>query len=184
MSEPKILIEVKKFLEHNNIEYIIKTNSDNYHEIFKLEDQENSILVIKSNGSISIPKNNQSELETKLLDFASTNVTKQINTDLERIKNFRRKYSSKIRPEIQIKYDEYSIIYSNSIKKLFAYPMVKIIRIASLYYINPDKRQAHKENYIVDLINNDFYSMVSHIIDKPLNKYSDEELTVLEMQLI
>lgn len=98
--------------------------------------------------------------------------------------NFFKKYKSIIKNDrnVCISLDDPYFYYNKRSKKLYAVPSIEVQTIAALFsfYLYPS--QLTKVDLAVNKIHEDFYyQLFQSFLEKPLNKYSKEELELFHM---
>jgi hypothetical protein len=138
-----------------------------------------------SNGNIaSIRKRESPENYDKIFEASNKEVYDKIIEVYEENMAFFKKYESLIKNDrnVRIYLEEPYFYYNKRSKKLYAVPTIKVQTIAASFsfYLYPS--QLTKINIAVDKIYEDFYQQLfQFFLEKPLNKYSKEELELFHM---
>lgn len=138
-----------------------------------------------SNGNIaSIRKRESPENYDKIFEASNKEIYDKIIEVYEENMTFLKRYESIIKNDrnVRICLEEAYFYYNKRSKKLYAVPTIQVQTIAASFsfYLYPS--QLTKINIAVDKIYEDFYHhLFQFFLEKPLNKYSKEELTLFHM---
>lgn len=185
--EEKILDILKKDKKDVKIpEPINKTDSEIW--LYTNKDNDNSFQFLfanLNNGNIAhINKDNDSSNYDKIFEASNKDIYNKIIEVYEENMAFFKKYKSIIKNDrnVRIYLEDSYFYYNKRSKKMYAVPTIKVQTISASFsfYLYPS--QLTKINIAVDKIYEDFYhQLFQFFLDKPLNKYTEEELTLLHM---
>ena len=138
-----------------------------------------------NNGNVAhIRKREDKENYDKIFNASSKDIYDKIIEVYEENMAFFKKYESIIKNDrsVRIYLEEPYFYYNKRSKKLYAVPTIKVQTIAASFsfYLYPS--QLTKINIAIDKIYEDFYQQLfQFFLEKPLNKYSKEELELFHM---
>lgn len=185
--EEKILEIIKKDKKEVRIpEPSNKTDSEIW--LYTHKDKDNSFQIFFANltdGNMAhIRRDEDSENYDKVFEASDKEIYNKIIEVYEENMAFFNRYKSIIKNDrnVRIYLEDPYFYYNKRSKKLYAIPTIKVQTIAASFsfYLYPS--QLKKINIAVDKIYEDFYQhLFQFFLEKPLNKYSEEELTVFHM---
>jgi hypothetical protein len=185
--EEKILDILKKDKKDVRIpEPDNKTDSEIW--LYTHKDKDNSFQIFFANltdGNMAhIRRDEDSENYDKVFEASNKEFYDKIIEVYEENMAFFNKYKSIIKNDrnVRIYLEDPYFYYNKRSKTLYAIPTIKVKTIAASFsfYLYPS--QLKKINIAVDKIYEDFYQhLFQCFLQKPLNKYSEEELTLFHM---
>lgn len=192
MKNPQYLGElaVAEFLTKNNVLFTIEDGYRHRRQIsIQLENESDYIdfIEIFADGVISIEDCNSENSEKfklladKFIKENSCEITQEIDKEYETIQKIMDKKRAKMDSWTGMLHNGYVTIYSKKIKRLIVYPDISIRRPASVYTLYGDVKRLHEAGYLSNVLHEEAYYIMNNILEKPLNQYTDDELTLMEM---
>lgn len=120
----------------------------------------------------------------KLLDAADMELYNKIIEAYSENIAFLSKYKPLIKDDRNVRFslDESYFYYNKRSKKLSFIPSIKVQTVAALFYIQLPPSILAKPNLAVDKFHEEFYYQIfQFFLEKPLNKYSKDELELFHM---
>lgn len=176
-------IAVIDFLNKNNVDFKIEDGYRKTREISILNKSKgNYYWFIKiSKGGVIEFVNRDNEVYKLLIEEYTCNLTTEIIKEYEKIKKIMVKNYSKIERGLNLNMKDYFIIYSKQEKRLIVYPNIIYTRAAAVGNIFGEIKRMHEPGYFIQLLHDEAYYLMSNILEKPLNEYTDDELIVMDM---
>jgi hypothetical protein len=178
-------LAIENFLNKHNVEFKITNGvrDGKYYSIFdKSSNSYAFFLDISKNGYIEYSNSeNSKELYNLFVKEHSCEITKEVYDEYQKIKKIMNKYTKKLNSGIRMYHKGYTAIYSKKAKKLIVYPDIVFQRIAAIYYLAGDLKKTHELGHLSGILHDEAYSLMDNILDKPLNQYTEDELTLMDM---
>lgn len=139
---------------------------------------------VNDGNTMYIMGNRKSDEYHKIFEAADKSLYDAILTAYNENMAFLERYDSIIKNDrkVRIYLEDAYFYYNKRSKKLYAIPTITVQTIAALFSFELYPNQLTKINIVVDKIHENFYEhRFQPFLEKPLNKYTPEELTLLHM---
>lgn len=111
----------------------------------------------------------------------SCEITQEIDNEYKKIKKFMYKNQKKMNRYVGMSHNGYTVVYSKKIKRLVVYPDIGFRRIAASFNLCGDLKMVHESGYLSGILHEEAHYLMNDFLEKPLNKYTDDELTLMDM---
>lgn len=168
---------------NNKTDYEINLSSDDGYLKFLAKVNDGNTMYIRSDRKTD-EYHKIFEAYHKIFEAADKSLYDSILTAYEENMAFLKQYDSIIKNDrnVRIYLEEPYFYYNKRSKKLYAIPTITVQTIAALFSFEIYPSQLTKINIVVDKIHENFYQhRFQSFLEKPLNKYSKEELELFHM---
>lgn len=152
---------------------IFKDEFDTYYNFARIVD-----------GNIAyINKNDFPEAYEKILEIVDNSIYELLLSEFQKNLNFKDKYCPK--SGVRHTHEGASLYYNKRTATLYAVPKIVVVTPSSYSSITFTAKMLSKPSEAVDQLNKEFYSFCfQNVLEKPLNEYTEDELTVFKMKSI
>lgn len=181
-----LIEKISDILELEESKIKVSYNNKTDYEISLSSDDGYLKLLAKVNdgNTMYIMGNRKSDEYHKIFEAADKSLYNSILTAYEENMAFLKQYDSIIKNyrNVRIYLEDPYFYYNKRSKKLYAIPTITVQTIAALFSFDLYPSQLTKINIAVDKIHENFYQhRFQSFLEKPLNKYSKEELELFHM---